>query len=198
MCHHQCSSSRELFSTRQLPQQGSASPSNNNSCFVFFFPIPFSSSPSSRINCGSLAFPHPHKGTALHGRCTIREEEQRKGYCRVLEEDRTSVRNPPKNSMEARLHTFRSDYMKAGERISSHKAFHNTLQQPQLLCSFCEFFTSLDSPWTHMDYFLAFHSHPPHLLLSIPPNSFHPTAFHHSCQNHSTTKLNFACTTQEP
>lgn len=127
MCHHQCSSSRELFSTRQLPQQGSASPSNNNSCFVFFFPIPFSSSPSSRINCGSLAFPHPHKGTALHGRCTIREEEQRKGYCRVLEEDRTSVRNPPKNSMEARLHTFRSDYMKAGERISSHKAFHNTL-----------------------------------------------------------------------
>lgn len=126
MCHHQCSSSRELFSTRQLPQQGSASPSNNNRCF-FFFPIPFSSSPSSRINCGSLAFPHPHKGTALHGRCTIREEEQRKGYCRVLEEDRTSLRNPAENSMETRLHTFRSDYMKAGERISSHKAFHNTL-----------------------------------------------------------------------
>jgi len=126
MCHHQCSSSRELFSTRKLPQQGSASPSNNNRCF-FFFPIPFSSSPSSRINCGSLAFPHPHKGTALHGRCTIREEEQRKGYCRVLEEDRTSLRNPAENSMETRLHTFRSDYMKAGERISSHKAFHNTL-----------------------------------------------------------------------
>lgn len=40
MCHHQCSSSRELFSTRQLPQQGSASPSNNNRCF-FFSPSPF-------------------------------------------------------------------------------------------------------------------------------------------------------------